>query len=384
MGFEFADKERVTVLDLMAEASATTPGLTPPGPPPGPMSQEEPEGSAAPLDPTRRPEGIGTGQSPPQGGKPEDLEGRIEWLTAELEAVPDPRARGIAEELLSAVLELHGEALGRVLELVDEAGSAGAPIRQALVEDGVVASLLLIHDLYPVPLEERVAEALASVQPYMESHGGGVEVLSLQDGVVRLQLQGSCDGCSASSATLELAIKKALMEAAPDLAGLEVEGAVEPPSANGDVSGTPLPIAPKPARLSPDTPPAEPAAMLSAQTAATPPARAAAMPPVSGWLEVDGLGHLPIGAKAAVPAGGTELLVANVNDTLLAYLNTCAACESPLERGTLEDGVLTCESCSARFDLPRAGRGVDDSQLQLAPVPLLRDGPTRVRVALTA
>lgn len=371
MGFEFVDKERVTVLDLIAQASASTPGLAPPGPPPGPMSQEDPPGaSEAPLDPSRQaPAGSPSqGTETQHGGKPEDLEGRIEWLTAELEAVPDPRARGLAEELLSAVLELHGEGLGRMLELVDEAGSAGAPIRQALVDDGVVASLLLIHDLYPVSLEERVEEGLASVQPYMESHGGGVELLSLVDGVARLRLQGSCDGCAASSATLELAIKKALMETAPDLAGLEVEGAVEPPSADVEVSGTPLPIAPKPARLSPSAPQAE-----------------AALPPVSGWLEVDGLSHLPVGAQAAVPAGGTELLVANVNDTLLAYLNACAACDSPLEGGALEEGVLACPSCSARFDLPRAGRCVDgDAQLQLAPVPLLRDGPTRVRVALTA
>jgi Fe-S cluster biogenesis protein NfuA/nitrite reductase/ring-hydroxylating ferredoxin subunit len=354
MAFEFADKERVTVLDLMAEASATTPGLEPPGPPPGPMSQE------APLDPTR--------EAPPQGGKPEDLEGRIEWLTAELETLTDPRARGLAEELVSAVLELHGEGLERVLEVVDEAGPAGAPIRQALVDDGVVASLLLIHDLYPVPLEERVAEALESVRPYMESHGGGVEVLSLQDGVVRLRLKGSCDGCAASSATLELAIKKALMETAPDLAGLEVEGAVEPPSASAEISGTPLPIAPKPARLSPAAPGVEPSAM----------------PPVSGWLAVDGAADLAVGAKIAIPAGDTQLLVANVNGTLLAYLDSCAGCGSGLDDGSLADGVLTCASCSARFDLPRAGRGVEDPERQLAPVPLLRDGPARVRVALTA
>jgi Fe-S cluster biogenesis protein NfuA/nitrite reductase/ring-hydroxylating ferredoxin subunit len=379
MGFEFADKERVTVLDLMAEAAATTPGLAPPGPPPGPMSQETSEGSQAPLDPSRQPASAtlpSEGAGSPQGAKPEDLEGRIEWLTAELEALPDSRTRGLAEELVSGVLELHGKGLGRVLELVDEAGSAGAPIREALVDDGVVASLLLIHDLYPVSLEERVAEALASVQPYMESHGGGVELLSLQDGVARLRLHGSCDGCAASSATLELAIKKALMETAPDLVGLDVEGAVEPPSANGDMSGTPLPIVPKPARLSVPRDGVSPAA---------PAGETAAMPPVSGWLEVDGLGDLPAGATAAVPAGGTVLLVANVNDTLLAYLNTCAACDSPLEGGALEEGVLACPSCSVRFDLPRAGRSVDDDkQLQLAPVPLLRDGPTRVRVALTA
>ena len=67
-------------------------------------------------------------------------------------------------------------------------------------------------------------EALATVRPYMESHGGDVELLGIDDGVARLRLVGHCKGCPASAATLELAIKEAIEEAAPDLAGLEVEG----------------------------------------------------------------------------------------------------------------------------------------------------------------
>ena len=67
----------------------------------------------------------------------------------------------------------------------------------------------------------------------MESHGGNVELLSLEDGVARIHLQGSCSDCSASSVTLELAIKQALEEAAPDLEGLEVEG-MAPQTVNGD------------------------------------------------------------------------------------------------------------------------------------------------------
>ena len=86
---------------------------------------------------------------------------------------------------------------------------------------------MLIHGLYPVGLDERVAEALDSVRPYMESHGGNVELLGIEDGIARIRLEGSCDGCPASSSTLELAIKSALDEAAPDLEGLVVEGAVD-------------------------------------------------------------------------------------------------------------------------------------------------------------
>ena len=94
----------------------------------------------------------------------------------------------------------------------------------SLTADTLVSTLLLIHDLHPVPLEDRVQAALDSVRPYMESHGGNVELLSLEHGVARIHLQGSCSDCSASAVTLELAIKQALEDAAPDLEGIEVVG----------------------------------------------------------------------------------------------------------------------------------------------------------------
>ncbi len=81
-------------------------------------------------------------------------------------------------------------------------------------------------------------EALDTVRPYMESHGGNVELLSLERRASRgSRLRGSCSDCSASPVTLELAIKQALEEAAPDLEGLEVEG-VAPQTING--AGLPM------------------------------------------------------------------------------------------------------------------------------------------------
>ena len=124
-------------------------------------------------------------------------------------------------------MELYGEGLERIFDAIAEDGSEA--LRSRLVEDGVVASLMLIHDLYPVPLEERVQEALDSVRPYMESHGGNVELLGIEDGVARLRLEGSCNGCAASASTLELAVEEALQATAPDLEGIDVEGVVEPP-----------------------------------------------------------------------------------------------------------------------------------------------------------
>ncbi len=178
----------------------------------------------------------------PEGapGEADELTARVQRLTEEVERIDDPRARRAAEELLAAVLELHGEGLGRIGRALDEAGEPGIEIKKELLEDGIVSSLLLIHDLYPVGLEDRVRDALDGVRPYMESHGGDVELLEVEDGVARIRLRGSCDGCPASASTLELAIKQALEEMAPDLDGLEVEGMTE--SELPESSGTPLPV----------------------------------------------------------------------------------------------------------------------------------------------
>jgi Fe-S cluster biogenesis protein NfuA len=172
---------------------------------------------------------------------PEELGQRLQELLESLEEIADPTAQARVEEVLSTVLEMYGVGIERILEICDAAGLAGARVKQQMVDDGVVASLLLIHGLYPVGLEERVLEALAEVRPFMENHGGDVELLGVADGVARLRLTGSCDGCPASQLTLENAIREAIDAAAPDLVGLEVEGVVPPP-----VPGTPTtPSAPK-------------------------------------------------------------------------------------------------------------------------------------------
>ena len=175
---------------------------------------------------------------------PEELVERVQDLLGSLDDIADPLAQQRVQELIGAVLELYGAGLDRILGVVADAGEAGLPIRDALLDDGIVASLLLIHGLYPVPLEERVVQALDSVRPFLASHGGNVELLSVRDGVARLQVQGSCNGCPSSAATLEHALREAIDAAAPDLLGLEVEGAVglEDSSKDDKAAGLSLPM----------------------------------------------------------------------------------------------------------------------------------------------
>jgi Fe-S cluster biogenesis protein NfuA/nitrite reductase/ring-hydroxylating ferredoxin subunit len=271
---------------------------------------------------------------------PEELLERVQRLSERVERLEDPEARDAAQELVAAILEMHGAGLATIGGVLDEAGPAGETAKAKLVADPVVASLLLIHDLYPVPLEQRVGEALEEVRPYMESHDGNVELLGIEGGVVRLRLAGSCDGCPASASTLELAIKEALEKAAPDLVGLEVEGLVEamPPS------GTPLPV------------------IQNGNGDLGP-----------RWLSL-GAPKPPAGEVSRVEVGGTAIALANVGESLLAFRDRCAACGEPIAAGRLKGGVLGCPSCERRFYLPRAGRSMDEERLLLEPVPLLESG----------
>ena len=263
--------------------------------------------------------------------EPEQLIARVQELTGRLEDLDDPACRELAEELTSAVVQMYGAGLERIVELAD------AGTRDEMAKDELVAGLLMIHDLYPVPIEERVMQALDTVRPYMESHGGNVEFLGIEDGVAKLRLEGSCKSCRASSSTLELAVRQALEEAAPDLLGMDVEGVVE----EEEVTGVALPMA-------------------------------------AGWqsLDID-----PPDALVATSIDDVSLFVANVDGTLLAYRNRCADCGGALDGGALDDGALRCPGCGRGYFLPQAGRSMDDDHLQLQPIPLLREAEG-IRVAL--
>jgi Fe-S cluster biogenesis protein NfuA/nitrite reductase/ring-hydroxylating ferredoxin subunit len=300
---------------------------------------------------------------------PEELIDRFRELHADLERIEDPRARAGCEELIAVVLDLYGEGLRRIFAALEDGGEPAAGLREQLADDGVVASLMLIHDLYPVPLAERVGEALDSVRPYMESHGGDVELLAVEDGIARIRLSGSCDGCPASASTLELAIKQALDARAPDLEALEVEGGVASPGIDAAADGMELPVVQTPAANGAVAGP------VSADAAA-----GEAPIGLPSWFGIDGVAGLEDGELTSTAAAGLPLVVANVDGKLLAYRDACAECGGPLERGVLADGVLACPGCSRRYYLPRAGRSLDDQRLQLEPVPLLRENGA-VRVA---
>jgi Fe-S cluster biogenesis protein NfuA len=84
---------------------------------------------------------------------------------------------------------------------------------------------LVVHGLHPQPLDERVQRALAAVRPTLAAHKGDVELVDIDvdANAVRLRLLGSCDGCPSSTITLQMAVERAILEAAPEIAIIDVE-----------------------------------------------------------------------------------------------------------------------------------------------------------------
>lgn len=290
-----------------------------------------------------------------------ELGDRVEALLGELTSRDEAAVVELVEEVVAQLVGFYGAGLGRVVEL------ASAPALRALVDDPLVSSQLILHGLHPQSTEERVRAALEKVRPYLGSHAGDVHYEGIGgDGVVRLALAGSCDGCPSSAVTVKLAIEKAIEEAAPEIIRVEVAGMV-----------------PEVARDSRDPGDRK---LLPISAVGSPGEQAPAPAGTPTWVPVDGLSGLAPGGITAARVGKVPTVVCNVGGTLYAYTDRCPGCGGGLAGGRLDGAVLDgamlgCAGCGRRYDVRLAGRG--DGALHLDPLPLLSDNGT-VRVAVVS
>ncbi|UQZ33299.1 hypothetical protein C2I18_06835 [Paenibacillus sp. PK3_47] len=66
---------------------------------------------------------------------------------------------------------------------------------------------------------DEVLEVLDKLRPFLQRDGGDVELIDVEDGIVKLKLMGACGSCPSSTITLKAGIERALVE--------EVEGVEE-------------------------------------------------------------------------------------------------------------------------------------------------------------
>lgn len=264
----------------------------------------------------------------------------LETLIGTLERDEDERAL----LLLQLVDAIHRPAI----ELI-QAGESDHPIAQAV---------LAMYDLAPVEEQIIVEEILDSVRPYIESHGGDLELLDVEDGVVHVQLSGSCSGCAASAITLKRGVEDALKERYEpfkELVSHEAEDAGEEGNGGGpqllQIEG----LTPAPRKLR--APVFEDAGMLE---------------------------DLAQDEMKAVEVDGQSILVVNIDGEPYAFKNFCPIDDRrlPLDGGRLTGRVLVCPWHNCGYDA-RSGKRADSEtdQPSLAVVPIaLRDGKLQVAV----
>jgi nitrite reductase/ring-hydroxylating ferredoxin subunit len=153
--------------------------------------------------------------------------------------------------------------------------------------------------------------------------------------------------------TLELAIKEAIYEEAPDVTAIEVAGA----DGRTEVPSSAL----LPVIQLPD-------ANGHGHTR-------------GGWKEIGGVRSIPEGSTCTQEVSGRVILVCRVAGLSYAYENACPSCGLTLDDARLNGTTLVCAGCGRSYDIPRAGRGVDDPSRHLEPFPLLVEDD-RMKVAV--
>jgi len=153
---------------------------------------------------------------------------RVEALLAELGSQAGPQVAATAEELVGCLVELYGAGLAEIVKIVGsdaEGPGSGQRLMGRLAGDPLVESLLLLHDLHPLPVADRVQRAIEQVMRELGgSHAGQVTFDGVDDqGVIRLRLEPGGHGCGSSPQAAAAAVEQAVTAAAPEAAGVEVD-----------------------------------------------------------------------------------------------------------------------------------------------------------------
>lgn len=164
---------------------------------------------------------------------------RMEELLAAVEGF-DPGLRQQVLELLDGVDALHRQAITGLAEAL---GERLTPLREA---DPVTDWLFGAYGVGVDDLEA-ASKALEAIRPYVHQHGGEVEALAVDDGVVRVRLSGACSGCTASAETLREGVEKALRSGLPGFVAMDVVQADPGARAHPPPGATLLQIQPRPA-----------------------------------------------------------------------------------------------------------------------------------------
>ncbi len=251
--------------------------------------------------------------------------------------------------LKDAIEAFHKLGLTRIIQRLKD-NPHGKEILFELIDEPSIHALFTMHGLVREDLGTRITRVLDMVRPYMQSHGGDVELVRATPDTVYVRLSGSCNGCSMSAVTLRNTVEEAIHEHLPQIRAVEVVPNEPEPSPAGFVPLDSLSSAPYVDH---------------------------------GWA----IGPAPSSIIHAVPfrwdIDGTSILVLRFHEKLQAFRNECAHLGMPLDGGSVDPdtGVLTCPWHGFRYDCA-SGECLTVPEAQLEGLPLrIEKGRIAVRVA---
>ncbi len=275
---------------------------------------------------------------------------RLNDLIAGFEAETDEALQARVFDLLRSIDRIHRAGLRRLDDLLKVAG-----LQARAIDDPEVKLLFDLYDLGEGGELQRAEAVLATVAPYIESHGGSLAVVKAEAGVVSVQLAGACSSCQGSSATLRHVVEGALRDGLSDFVRMEV---VELATGghghdHGATSAAPPPVFIQLENLKPKR-------------------------PSLVWHPVFAATDLARGSVRVVEVDGDQVLVVNLDGEHYAYRDGCPGSPLTLGSGRVDGGVLVCPWHACQFDL-RGGRRLNGEGPGLAVVPIaVADGEVRI------
>ena len=223
----------------------------------------------------------------------------------------DEQHQQTVHALKKGIDALHREALVRMIRALREDDNASS-ILHDLMQDEAVYAVFRHLNIVKASLDERVEAALESVRPYLQSHGGDVELVDIvPPNTVTVRLVGACDGCPASGLTLQEGVEKAIKEHCPEITSIiKAKGGVTAQPADGVVTVNFV----------------SPFARVEDR----------------GWVYACGYEDIPENNIKVVVVAGHSIILSRVDDEVSCFENACAHLGMPMDMGEVKDGILIC------------------------------------------
>jgi Fe-S cluster biogenesis protein NfuA len=160
---------------------------------------------------------------------------RLGELVSQFDQMPDNPQKTAGRELMQLLMDVHGQGLERMMEVIFESRETGSALIDQLGKDAIAGGLLLLYSLHPDALETRVHSALEKIRPRLRKLSCAIDLVSIDAGTVRVQVTKSGHSCGSSTKELRRLVESGVYEIAPDITALEILG-LEEPSSSGFVA----------------------------------------------------------------------------------------------------------------------------------------------------